>query len=339
MIGSKETFTTSRGNVLALSQAIESYGVDATPILRAGEVDIARFGVASRLSRGSMDKMICLAVEATGDPAFGLRFVNFLQPTSFQALGVALLYSPTLRSFCQRLERYFATVTTLDECRFVQDDEVAYLVTHPLIPYSELLYRCHSDGWAAWIVKLLRQMCHPDYSPQAVTLVWSPPEALLPVYEATFRCPLEFSAAEARLYLDPTKLDEPLPTSNAELARQNDQVVTEFLADMDRADLPALVQIKLIEFLPSGDCDREHVARALNMTVRTLQNKLENAGTSYQQLLDETRQELAQDYIAKKRMTVSEIAYLLGYTDISSFSRAFKRWTALSPRAYLKSVG
>ena len=141
------------------------------------------------------------------------------------------------------------------------------------------------------------------------------------------------------MYLDPTKLDEPLPTSNAELARQNDQVVTEFLADMDRADLPALVQIKLSEFLPSGDCDREHVARALNMTVRTLQNKLENAGTSYQQLLDETRQELAQDYIAKKRMTVSEIAYLLGYTDISSFSRAFKRWTALSPRAYLKSVG
>jgi AraC-like DNA-binding protein len=338
MSGAKERYTTSRGNVLALSQAIESYGVDPEPILCEGGVELAQFDANSRLSSESMDRMICMAVEVTGDQAFGLRFVDFLQPTSYHALGVALLYSPTLRSFCQRLERYFAMVTTLDDSRFVQAGGAAYLVTRPLVQYSETLHRCHSDGWAAWVVKLLRQMCRPDFSPLGVALIWTPPAALLPTYEALFQCPLELSAAEARIYLDPAALDQPLPTSNAELARHNDQVVAEFLAGMDKADLPSLVRIKMIEFLPSGDCDRDRIAQVLNMTVRTLHNKLEGTGTSYQQLLDETRQELAQEYIEKNRMSVSDIAYLLGYTDVSSFSRAFKRWSGLSPRAYFKSV-
>jgi len=114
-----DRYTTSRGNVLALSQAIRSYGLDPASILIAGGVDIAQFDEVSRLSSESMDRMVCLAVEATGDPAFGLRFVDFLQPTSYHALGMALLYSPTLRSFCQRLERYFAAISTIDNTRLV----------------------------------------------------------------------------------------------------------------------------------------------------------------------------------------------------------------------------
>ena len=324
--------------MLALSQAIESYGVDPAPILQAGGVELTRFDINSRLASDAMDRMLCLAVETTGDAAFGLRFVEFLQPTSYHALGVALLYSPTLRSFCQRLERYFATVTTMDETRFIQSADGAYLVTHPLVTYSDILRRCHSDGWSAWIVKLLRQMTRPDYVPMQIDLVWSPPDDVLSRYEQLFHCPLNFARGESRVYLDPSTLDDPLPTSNPELARHNDRVVAEFLAGMDQADLPTTVRMKMIELLPSGECDRQHIASLLNMTVRTMHNKLESAGTSYQQLLDETREELAREYMERNQLSVSEIAYMLGYTDLSSFSRAFKRWTALSPRAYLKSV-
>ena len=124
----------------------------------------------------------------------------------------------------------------------------------------------------------------------------------------------------------------------ARVAELNDRVVAEFLADMDQADLPTTVRMKMIELLPSGECDRERIASLLNMTVRTMHNKLDSAGTSYQQLLDDTREELAREYMQKKQLSVSEIAYMLGYTDLSSFSRAFKRWTGQSPRAYLKSV-
>lgn len=330
---------TSRGNVIALYQAIQSYGADPEPILREAGVDLAKVDESSRQVSGEvMDRMICSAVEVTGDSAFGLRFSEFLQPTSYHALGVALLYSPTLRSFCQRLERYFAMVTTLDATHFTESDGSAYLSTTPLVNYSEVLTRCHSDGWAAWIVKLIRLMYRRDFIPVKITMVHSCSDQQLPIYQQIFQCEIEFSAPETRIYLDPDTLDLPLPNSNAELARQNDQVVVAFMAKLGKADIPSQVYAKLIEFLPAGECCKEKVAQALHMTVRTLHNKLESAGTSYQQLLDLTRKELAEDYIRKNEVSISEVAYLLGFTDISSFSRAFKRWTGMAPRNYRKSV-
>lgn len=330
-------YTTSRGNVLALSQAIQSYGVSPEPILRAGNVDLAQIDDNNRLSGEAMDALVCLAVEATGDKAFGLRFVDFVQPTSFHALGVALLYSATLRSFCQRLERYFTMITNMDEIRFVDAGEECFLAARFLFDYSAPARQVNADAWVSYILKLLRQICSPDFSPQRVALIWTPPEALQPKYEAVFQCPLEFSATESKVYLDPATLDQPLPIANTELARQNDHAVAEYLARLDKPDFPALVQMKLIEFLPSGQCDRERVARALHMTVRTMHNKLEREGTSYRALLEETRRELAQEYIEKNHHAISEIAYLLGYADVGNFSRAFKRWTGVSPNNYLGS--
>jgi len=123
----------------------------------------------------------------------------------------------------------------------------------------------------------------------------------------------------------------PLPAANAELARQNDEVVVQFLARLDRANVVAQAHAKLIDLLPSGDCSKAKVASSLNMSVRTLHNRLADAGTTYQHLLDKTRQDLAEQYMAQANISVSEVAYLLGFSDCSNFSRAFHRWTGVSP--------
>ncbi|NCF20277.1 MAG: helix-turn-helix domain-containing protein [Haliea sp.] len=329
-------YTTSKGNVLALSQAIQSYGISPESILREGGVDIAQIDDNTRISATTMDRMVRLAVEATGDPALGLRFVDFVQPTSYHALGMALLYSSTLRSFCLRLQRYFTVITNMDQIGFVESEGTCLLSFKSLYEYSEPAGRVSSDAWIAYVVKLLRQIYRPDFCPERVALIWSPPQPLRAKYEEIFLCPLDLSVDEGRLYLDAGALDQTLPTANAELARQSDQVVTEFLARMNKPDLPALVHTKLIEFLPSGNCDRERVAASLNMTVRTLHNRLGRSGTSYRELLEETRRELAMEYIEQRRHSISEIAYLLGYADVGNFSRAFRRWVGLSPNNYLK---
>ncbi len=126
----------------------------------------------------------------------------------------------------------------------------------------------------------------------------------------------------------------PLPAANAELARQHDAVVLKLLTKLKRGDVVTQAQSKLIELLPSGDCNKAKVAHALNMSARTLHNKLSAAGTGYQQLLDETRQALAEQYIRQLDLSVSEIAYLLGFSDCSNFSRAFHRWTGISPSEF-----
>ena len=97
------------------------------------------------------------------------------------------------------------------------------------------------------------------------------------------------------------------------------------------------VRSKLVELLPSGECSKEDVAKELYMSVRTLHNKLERLGSSYQQVLDETRRELAEQYMQQRQRSISEVAYLQGFSDCSNFSRAFKRCTGESPSQFRSS--
>lgn len=330
-------YTSARGNAVALHQALKSYGIDPEPIFQAGRVDFAGLEDHHRIPGEDMDKMVCLAVEATGDPAFGLRFTAYIRPNSYHALGVALLYSPTLRSFCQRLVRYFAIISNMDDLSLEKSGDEVSLVVRPRFEYREPAARVNGDAWAAYLVTSMQTVCDPGFSPLRVDLAWSPPRALRPRYEALFNCPINYGAELVRVHLGVAALDVPLPSSNVELARQNDRVVADFLASLADQDLPSRVHIKMIELLPSGLCDRENIASALNMTVRTMHNRLEREGTNYKEILESTREELARAYLLKGQHSISDIAYLLGYAEVGNFSRAFKRWTGKSPKNYLRA--
>jgi len=127
-------------------------------------------------------------------------------------------------------------------------------------------------------------------------------------------------------------LDAQLPTTNAVLLRVNEQVLTDYLARLERSEVTVQVQAKLIQLLPSGKVEEGFIARALNLSLRSLQRKLEERGVTFRKLLDDTRQQLAEQYLKDSTLSVSEIAYLLGFAEVSSFSRAFKRWTGRAPR-------
>jgi len=149
-----------------------------------------------------------------------------------------------------------------------------------------------------------------------------------------FQAPVEFGCETNMLVFDKTDMQVQLPAANAELARQNDQVVLSLLARMDRDDIIAQVRALVVDLLPSGECSKEIIAARLNMSERTLQGRLALKKTSYRDLLNETRKELAEQYISQGLRSFSEVTYLLGFSDISSFSRAFRNWTGLSPSVY-----
>ena len=138
-------------------------------------------------------------------------------------------------------------------------------------------------------------------------------------YERYFGTNVQFGAGRNGLYFDREDLNVRLPAANAELARLNDEVVVKFLARQEKADVVARAHSKLIELLPSGHCCKAEVARALHMSVRTLHNRLTEAGTTYQQLLDRTRRELAEQYMQQPNVSVSEVAYLLGFFRLQQF--------------------
>ena len=186
----------------------------------------------------------------------------------------------------------------------------------------------------AVMVHLLRAISSPDFRPLRVDIACEAPAGCAQVYRDYFRSDVAFATGEYALAFDPGEIDRPFPAANVELARQNDQIVMKMLADTAKGDLIMQVRSKLIELLPAGECSKEDVAAALYMSVRTLHNKLERLDSSYQLVPDETRRELAEQYMQQQQRSISEVAYLLGFSDCSNFSRAFKRWTGESPSQF-----
>ena len=153
-------------------------------------------------------------------------------------------------------------------------------------------------------------------------------------FEALFRSPVEFGADSNALYFDPVALREPLPGANPELARANDQVVIDYLGRFDREHLSMQVRSRLIELLPGGQPAQKDIASSLNISVRNLQRRLHAEGVSFKHLLDETRKDLATQYIQDSHRRIGEITYLLGFSEPSNFTRAFRRWTGVSPNEF-----
>jgi AraC-like DNA-binding protein len=133
--------------------------------------------------------------------------------------------------------------------------------------------------------------------------------------------------------------EERLPAGNAELARQNDEVALRYLSRLQAASLSLRVQQALLKALPDGAPGKQQVARSLGMSARNLQRHLAAEGTSFKELLNDARISLARSYVAEGRLSVTEIAFLLGFADTSTFSRAFRRWTGKSPREYAATAG
>jgi AraC-like DNA-binding protein len=133
-------------------------------------------------------------------------------------------------------------------------------------------------------------------------------------------------------------VDEFLSSSNPKLADLNDQVMIEYLAELDQDNLAQRVKATILDQLPSGNVTDESVSRDLYMSARKLQRQLESAGTTFYTLLNETRVDLAKKFLRDQGTSMTEIAYLLGFSENSAFSRAFKRWMGVSPSQYRKSA-
>jgi AraC-like DNA-binding protein len=177
-------------------------------------------------------------------------------------------------------------------------------------------------------------MCLGDsFNPRRVTM--SRPELPDPAPFTHYFCaPIQYSGNEDSICFDKADALAALPTANAEVARANEKIVQEYLARFDRSSVAMQVRARLTEQLSSGHTTQDSVADALHMSLRSLQRRLHNEGTSYKRLLGETRRELAAHYMAESHRSINEITYLLGFSEPSNFSRAFRRWTGKSPSAY-----
>jgi len=153
-------------------------------------------------------------------------------------------------------------------------------------------------------------------------------------FEAAFGCRPRFAAAENALVFSHADVTRPLPTANDWLSPVHDRVVTEHLQGSPGTRLKARVRTEIARRLPDGAPTRSVLALALAMSERTLHRRLTNEGASFQRLVDETRRELAEHYLARPDLSLADVSYFLGFKDQGSFFRAAHRWFRMTPRQY-----
>ena len=317
---------------LLIHRALSARAIDSGPLFRSAGLDPERMeDPNARYPMAQLQRLWALAIAATGDECFGLEVAQAWHPTTFHALGYSALASETLREALERAARYSQVVTTGARLELQQNGEEVMVKLLASLPEQRIVPASIDAGIASLVI-LCREGRGGRIDPVRVKLA-RPGSSCLDRLQAFFGCPIDFGATENGVVFRAADLDAHLSTANPVLLRVNEQVLTEYMARLDRSEITVQVQAKLIQVLPSGKVGEASMARALNLSLRSLQRKLNERGTSFRKLLEDTRRQLAQQYLQDSTLSVSEITYLLGFAEVSSFSRAFKRWTGNAPRA------
>ncbi|MBB1487556.1 AraC family transcriptional regulator [Oceanospirillum sediminis] len=326
------TATTLCGWVIAISRALEEYDVKSEPLFEQAGIDLetAR-DPNSRFEVTRTSRLFQLAQEASGDPAFGLMVGRMMRPTSWHALGFSIWAGNNIREGLYRVVKYSKVFTNCayGGCEEFEDRIRIWGKAYPT--YEPILSDAQYEAFIATVVLTCRHIFPGRFRPLRIGLPRKMPLMDMGSFDRMFKCPIEFDQDTVWLEIDSQIADTPLPTANSELAQKNDQICAEYIARFDRTDIVNQVYYRLLEVLPEGEPDMETMAQTMNLSTRTLQRKLKERGSSYKQLLDNVRKELALLYIRQSHVPIAEISYRLGFSHVSNFSRAFKRWTGKAP--------
>jgi AraC-like DNA-binding protein len=285
-------------------RTIEAYGHDPRRVIGENEYRPgAPCADTQRLPYATLAAIRSRAVELIADPAVGLRSADQLHPSHMGPLGYAWLASATLLDGFRRLQRYGRMFNEHEQ--LLVDEGPEHITVTIEVPAQ-----------------------NPDF----VRLRRPRPEDPGPWF-GLFRCPVEFSCDLDQMMLSTRKVLQPLSGADPQLVAMHDQAVERYLGQLDRSDIVARAKTAIFDRLPSGEVSEAAVASALGMAARTLHRKLRDHGLSFRQMVVELRKELARRYLQDVSLSLTEIAFMLGYGDASAFSRAFRKWFGKPPSA------
>ena len=312
---------------------IEKHGIDPEQFRETlGIAPEALRDVDARLPARLADAGFELAAAQIGDEAFALRAAECWHPSHLGTIGYAWLSSRTLHTGLKRIERFSRILG------------------------SRVRYRCSEDGdgvrlsfdhgrgdatigplFADFSLSILIAMCRVNAGkrlcPVGVDLRRPQPANPQP-WRDFFGCPIAYGQVADSFLLSSEVANAPLSSSNIPLANTFDAILVEQLAALIDDDIVSRCKAHVLQHLTSGTPSAQEVARALGLSQRSLQRRLAALGLTFQGVVDETRHELARRYLDDPGKSVTEITFLLGFSEQSAFTRAFRRWSGMAPSIY-----
>lgn len=249
-------------------------------------------------------------------------------------VGYAMASSPHLLAGFQHLVRHMAVIS--DATAFsLESDALGYWIAIRHQGATRPIPRQRIEFALLTLVRLCSWLTRRELQPLAVELTTPAP---MPEHEACYRAAFgtlpRFGQEQSRFLLPTADVNTPIPTHNASLWSMHQQLIEAALDQLGQSGMCPRVRNEIARLLPQGEPRREDIAAHLGLTDRTLQRRLQAESASYQQLLDDTRSELARQYLADPRRTLTDIADLLGFVDQSNLFRACRRWFGMPPGQY-----
>lgn len=320
-------------------QAMKKAGVDAEAVLNRLGMVTSQLDNASLRTPHAGHHLFWRAVEeVTGDRDAGLLLAPHIPVFRGQVLEYLFLSSPTFGDGLKRAQRYQRLLSDAVDSRLELTPTECFLAFgragatgNPDVGVPRHSIDCVAMG----VIRFFAHITEGAFQPERICFTHRGGQAP-GQYDAVFGCPVHLGQPENRIYFNRLVLALPSPHAELELLRLHEQVASERVAELERRDLVAQVRRIIGESLEDGEVSLEHVASRLGIKPRALRTRLAEADTSFNHVLADFRCRLAKRLLAGTDETIDQIVYLTGFSEPSTFYRAFKRWVGETPIEYRK---
>lgn len=267
--------------------------------------------------------------------AMGVRLGRVVQPRHFGVVGYLVSSCGTLGQALARYHRYQELLQAGLTSRAWLEEGALHIRWAQAVANTPIA----SEFSLAVFVSLYQALIGRPISPIRAGLPFAKPEDV-GVYQALLGCPVDFDCDTIELVIPAHLLAMPISSKDPYLLKLLEQQADALLSerpeggDQQARDFFSQVQEQIVESIKNGDASAESVVAVLGCSLRSFYRQLHKAGLSYRGMLAHTRQTLARQYLADPALSQADVALLLGYSEQSSFIRAFRGWTGMTPGEY-----
>jgi len=312
-------------------------GVDAPALLASVGLDAAgRWDPKAMIPADAYYDLLERIAAQTDVTELPVRVGASMRLDEYGALGLAFKAATTLGASYARVERYARLWTTVVEYELRPDPQGTLFILHR--PGERRLgMRLSNEATLASAVSVARQVSPVPVKPLEV-LVRHPLPRSVAVHEDWFGCPVRFGAALDAVLFSPETLAQPNILGDEGISRYLASHLDAELAEIaEKVTIVRQARDAIAQALSEGAPKMVEIARDLGLSARSFHRRLSEHGMSFQTLTEETRRDLAEGLLRDERHSLAEIAFLTGFAEQSSFTRAFKRWVGMTPASYRKA--
>ena len=326
------------GFLVQLVNALEGEGLDSARLCQEAGINLALLRQPdSFVRRASLYRLMALAQSESNDPDIGLRTYRYVLPGAFQLLGYIMMSSQNLNEALSAMARYLPLLGTGIKCGLSQEEggQRFWGIEEP----EELLKpRSFEDAGLAVMLGFCRWLTGGSL-PGLQEIAFTYPEPLdTTEHQRLFGCALRFGEPRFSILFDQQDLLRPLSTANETLALLHGNFADHRMEQLREATYSSRTRTWLIENFSLGDQDMASVAMGIGVSPRALQRGLVREKTSFREVLDGARRQLADYYLRHTPYSQVRVGELLGFKEPSSFHKACLRWFGTTPGRYRNSL-